>query len=70
MLAISSCERTCLRVFMDRESLRVNVTADRDGKSLSPEGGEQKWQEIKAGSSDLMECVDILTVNHSEGIRK
>lgn len=42
MLAISSCGRTCLRVFMDRESLRENVTADGDGKSLSPEGGEKK----------------------------
>lgn len=55
---------------MDIESLRVNVTADGDGKSLSPEGGEKKWQEIKAGSGDLMESVDILTVNHSEEIRK
>lgn len=33
-------------------------------------GGEKKWQEIKAGSGDLMESVDILTVNHSEEIRK
>lgn len=46
--------------------LRENVTLDRHGKSFVARGGEKKWREIKAEGSDLMESVDIVTVNHSK----
>lgn len=66
VLAISSCERThaCACLWIGR--LRVNVTLDRHGKSFVARGGEKKWQGIKAEGSDLMESVDIVTVNHSK----
>lgn len=33
---------------------------------LSPEGWEEKLQEIKAEGSDSMESVDVASVNHSK----
>lgn len=33
---------------------------------LSPEGWEEKCQEIKAEGSDSMESVDVASVNHSK----